>query len=129
MIFLSKDGVCAEHSAWPTSNADFRLTTFCRALEFLDIATGLEPDNAYNAFVRFKALLAKGDTEAAVAEIQRLMNCRGFDPDILRVRKRREVMSARFSQAGAEAIPGCCKMYVRHVPCFSMQSFSSMQSL
>lgn len=49
----------------------------------------------YNAFVRFKVLLAKGDTEAAIAEIQRLMNCRGFDPDILRVK---EEVSTRLGQ-------------------------------
>ena len=56
-----------------------------RALEFLDIATNLEPDSVYCAFIRFKVLLTKGDTEPALAEVRRLINCRGFDPQILKV--------------------------------------------
>lgn len=39
-----------------------------------------------SAFVRFKVLLSKGDVDASIAEIQRLTSCRGFDPEILRVR-------------------------------------------
>ena len=57
-----------------------------RALEFLDIATNLEPDSVYCGFIRFKVLLTKGDTEQATAEVRRLLSCRGFDTQILKVR-------------------------------------------
>ena len=57
-----------------------------RALEFLDIATNLEPDSVYCAFIRFKVLLTQGETVPALAEVRRLLNCRGFNPQILKVR-------------------------------------------
>ena len=57
----------------------------CRGLQYLDVASSAVPCAVHTEFVRLKVQLEAGDTEAAAAQIGRLMACDGFDPSILQV--------------------------------------------
>mmetsp|Transcript_16292 Transcript_16292/g.45384 ORF Transcript_16292/g.45384 Transcript_16292/m.45384 type:complete len:838 (+) Transcript_16292:551-3064(+) len=56
-----------------------------RALEALQRAEELEPGQSHCAFVRLKARFLMKDAAAAKAEVERLTECRDFEPGYLRI--------------------------------------------
>ena len=56
-----------------------------RALQYLEVAAQSQPGSVHTEFVRVKVHLEKGDAEAAVCQIGRLIACDGFDPVMLQV--------------------------------------------
>ena len=57
-----------------------------RALDYVDIAEQSQPETINAALIRFKVLLAMGNGDAAMQQLERCMACSDFEPIYLTVR-------------------------------------------
>ena len=74
------------HSPIQARDATYSEHNNTRALDYIDIAEQSQPGTINAALIRFKVLLAMGNGDAAMQQLERCMACSDFEPIYLTVR-------------------------------------------